>query len=128
IGIGGLFVPQALGVGYNVIAAELDGSIGLGLVAGILIVKTLIWALSLGSGTSGGILAPVFMIGGALGALESHIFPEVGPGFWALVALAGVVGGVMRSPFTGVIFAMELTGRFDALLPLVIGASAAYGV
>ncbi len=128
IGIGGLIVPQALGVGYNIIGAELDGKIGLGLVVGILVVKTLIWSLSLGSGTSGGVLAPMFMIGGALGALESHIFPSVGPGFWALIALAGVLGGVMRSPFTGVIFAMELTGRFDALLPLIIGASTAFAV
>jgi H+/Cl- antiporter ClcA len=128
IGIGGLIVPQALGVGYNIIGQELDGSIGLKLVVGILVVKTLIWSLSLGSGTSGGVLAPMFMIGGALGALEEHIFPHVGPGFWALVALAGVLGGVMRSPFTGVIFALELTHRFDALLPLVIGASTAFAV
>ncbi len=128
IGIGGLFVPQALGVGYDVIGAELDGSIGIGLVAGILVVKTLIWSLSLGSGTSGGVLAPMFMIGGALGALEAQIFPHVGPGFWALVALAGVLGGVMRSPITGVVFAAELTHRFDALLPLIIGATAAYAV
>ena len=92
IGLGGLIVPQALGVGYNVIGAELDGSIGLGLVVGILIVKTLIWSLSLGSGTSGGVLAPMFMIGGALGTLESHVFPNVGPGFWALIGLAGVLG------------------------------------
>jgi H+/Cl- antiporter ClcA/CBS domain-containing protein len=128
IGIGGLIVPQALGVGYNIIGAELDGTIGLKLVVGILIVKTLIWSLSLGSGTSGGVLAPMFMIGGALGALCQHIFPDVGPGFWALVALAGVLGGVMRSPFTGVIFALELTHRFDALLPLIIGASTAFAV
>ncbi|MFJ9366541.1 chloride channel protein [Nocardia sp. NPDC101769] len=126
IGVGGLFVPQALGVGYDVIGAELDGSIGLGLVVGILIVKTLIWSLSLGSGTSGGVLAPMFMIGGALGALEAHVFPAVGPGFWALIALAGVLGGVMRSPITGVMFAVELTHRFDALLPLIIGACTAY--
>ncbi|MVU76339.1 CBS domain-containing protein [Nocardia sp. ET3-3] len=128
IGVGGIFVPQALGVGYDVIGAELDGSIGLGLVVGILIVKTLIWSLSLGSGTSGGVLAPMFMIGGALGALEAHVFPAVGPGFWALIALAGVLGGVMRSPITGVVFAVELTHRFDALLPLIIGACTAYAV
>ncbi len=128
IGVGGLFVPQALGVGYDVIGAELDGSLGLGLVAGILVVKTLIWGLSLGSGTSGGVLAPVFMIGGALGTLEGHLFPAVGPGFWALIGLAGVLGGVMRSPFTGVIFALELTQRFDALLPLVIGCTTAFAV
>ena len=70
----------------------------------------------------------MFMIGGALGALESHLFPSVGPGFWALVALAGVLGGVMRSPLTGVIFALELTRRLDALLPLMIGASTAYAL
>ncbi|QIX28722.1 chloride channel protein [Nocardioides sp. JQ2195] len=128
IGIGGLIEPRALGVGYDVIAAELQGTIGLDLVIGILVVKTLIWSLSLGSGTSGGVLAPIFMIGGALGALEAQVFPDVGPGFWALVALAGVIGGVMRSPLTGVVFAIELTGRFDVVLPLLIGASAAFAV
>jgi H+/Cl- antiporter ClcA len=128
IGIGGLIVPQALGVGYNIIGAELNGTIGLHLVVGVLVVKTVIWSLSLGSGTSGGVLAPMFMIGGALGALAAHVFPSVGAGFWALVALAGVLGGVMRSPLTGVVFALELTHRFDALLPLVIGASTAFAV
>jgi H+/Cl- antiporter ClcA len=128
IGIGGLVVPQTLGVGYNIIDAELTGSIGLGLVAGILVVKTLIWSLSLGSGTSGGVLAPMFMIGGALGTVEGHLFVHVGVGFWPLVALAGVLGGVMRSPFTGVVFAIELTGRFDAMLPLIIGSAVAYAV
>jgi H+/Cl- antiporter ClcA len=128
IGLGGLVVPQALGVGYDVIGAELDGSIGLDLVVGILVVKTLIWSLSLGSGTSGGVLAPVFMIGGALGAVEAQVFPQVGPGFWALVALAGVLGGVMRSPVTGVVFALELTGRWDALLPVLVGSITAYAL
>ena len=128
IGIGGLFVPQALGVGYDVIGSELDGSISIGLVVGILIVKTLIWSLSLGSGTSGGVLAPMFMVGGALGTVEAHLFPSVAPGFWPLVGLAGVLGGVMRSPLTGVVFAVELTGRLDAVLPLLIAASAAYAV
>ncbi|MGZ4544057.1 MAG: chloride channel protein [Blastococcus sp.] len=128
IGIGGLIVPEALGVGYNIIGAELTGSIGLGLVGGILVVKTLIWSFSLGSGTSGGVLAPIFMIGGALGSLESHFFGHVGPGFWALIGLAGVIGGVMRSPFTGVVFAMELTHRYEAILPLIIGAVTAFAV
>jgi CBS domain-containing protein len=70
----------------------------------------------------------MFMVGGALGSLEAHLFPVVAPGFWPLVGLAGVLGGVMRSPLTGVVFAIELTGRLDALLPLLIGASAAYTV
>ncbi|HET8639099.1 MAG TPA: chloride channel protein [Solirubrobacterales bacterium] len=128
VGLGGLVVPQALGVGYNVIEAELNGTIALNLIIGILIVKTLIWSLSLGSGTSGGVLAPMLMIGGALGGLEASVFPAVGPGFWALVAMAGVLGGVMRSPLTGVAFALELTHRYEALLPLLIGATAAYVV
>jgi H+/Cl- antiporter ClcA len=128
IGIGGLIVPQALGVGYNVIEAELNGSIALHLIIGILIVKTLIWSLSLGSGTSGGVLAPMLMIGGALGGLEAQIFPHVADGFWPLVGLAGVLGGVMRSPLTGVVFALELTHRYEALLPLLIGATAAYAL
>jgi chloride channel protein, CIC family len=128
IGLGGLVVPQALGVGYNVIEAELNGSIALNLIVGILIVKTLIWSLSLGSGTSGGVLAPMLMIGGALGGLEAQVFPHVAAGFWPLVGLAGVLGGLMRSPLTGVIFALELTHRYEALLPLLIGATAAYAI
>jgi H+/Cl- antiporter ClcA len=128
IGIGGLIVPQALGVGYDVIEAELNGTIALNLIVGILIVKTLIWSLSLGSGTSGGVLAPMLMIGGALGGLQAEVFPHVAPGFWPLVALAGVLGGVMRSPLTGVVFALELTHRYEALLPLLIGATAAYAI
>jgi H+/Cl- antiporter ClcA len=128
IGLGGLVEPRALGVGYDVIDAELTGSIALGTVVGILVVKTLIWSLSLGSGTSGGVLAPMFMIGGALGTLEAHVFPSVGAGFWALIALAGVLGGVMRSPLTGVVFSLELTHQYAALLPLVIAATTAYAV
>ena len=128
VGVGGLIVPQALGVGYNVIEAELNGTIALNLIVGILIVKTLIWSLSLGSGTSGGVLAPMLMIGGALGGLEATVFPHVAAGFWPLVGLAGVLGGVMRSPLTGVVFALELTHRYQALLPLLIAATAAFAV
>ncbi len=128
IGLGGLIVPQALGVGYNVIEAELNGQIALNLVVGILIVKTLIWSLSLGSGTSGGVLAPLLMIGAALGALEAHFFPAVGAGFWPLVGLAAILAAAMRSPLTGVVFAVELTHRYEALLPLLIGAAAAYAI
>jgi CIC family chloride channel protein len=128
IGLGGLVEPRALGVGYDVIGELLRGQAPMSLIIGILIVKTLIWSLSLGSGTSGGVLAPVFMIGGALGALEAHAFPHVASGFWSLMGLAAVVGGVMRSPLTGIVFSMELTHEWSALLPLVISASSAYGV
>jgi CIC family chloride channel protein len=126
IGLGGLVEPRALGVGYDVIRELLRGQASLSLIIGILAVKSLIWSLSLGSGTSGGVLAPMFMIGGALGALGAHVLPAAPPGFWALMCLAGVLGGVMRAPFTGVVFAMELTHRWGAILPLLVTASAAY--
>ena len=128
IGLGGLIEPRALGVGYDVIHKLLRGQAAAGLIWGILIVKTLIWSLSLGSGTSGGVLAPTFMIGAALGALEAHVFPAVAPGFWPLLGLAAVVGGVMRAPFTGVVFTLELTHDWNALLPLLIAAATAYGL
>ncbi|TQF66504.1 chloride channel protein [Rhodococcus spelaei] len=128
IGIGGLIEPRVLGVGYDVIDELLTGKATLGLILGILVVKTLIWSLSLGSGTSGGVLAPIFMIGGALGALEGMIFPDVIPGFWAMLGLAAVVGGVMRSPLTGVVFTLELTHVWGAMLPLLIASTAAYAL
>ncbi len=126
IGVGGLFEPRALGVGYDVIGTLLAGHATLALIIGILIVKTLIWSLSLGSGTSGGVLAPVFMIGAALGSLLAYVFPPVAPGFWALMCLAAVLGGVMRSPLTGVVFAMELTHQWDAVMPLLVSATVAF--
>jgi H+/Cl- antiporter ClcA len=128
IGLGGLVEPRALGVGYDVIGDLLTGRAGLSLILGILVVKTLIWGLSLGSGTSGGVLAPVFMIGGALGALEGHLLPHVFPGFWAMAGLAAVVGGVMRSPLTGVVFTLELTHAWSVLLPMLIAAATAYAL
>ena len=126
IGAGGLIEPRALGVGYDVINALLTGQATMSLIVGILIVKTAIWSLSLGSGTSGGVLAPVFMIGGALGALVGQWFPVVFPGFWAILGLAAVVGGVMRSPLTGIVFTLELTHAWPALFPLIIASTTAY--
>ncbi|GAA1318890.1 chloride channel protein [Pseudonocardia xinjiangensis] len=126
IGIGGLIQPRALGVGYDVIDELLTGRATLTLIIGVLTVKALIWGLSLGSGTSGGVLAPIFMIGAAIGALEGHVFPTSAPGLWAVIGLAAVVGGVMRSPLTGVVFALELTRAWPALLPLLIASASAY--
>ena len=128
IGLGGLVEPRALGVGYDVIDALLTGHATLSLIVGILVVKTLIWSLSLGSGTSGGVLAPVFMIGGALGALVGQDLPTVFPGFWAILGLAAVVGGVMRSPLTGIVFTLELTHAWSAMLPMTIAAVTAFGL
>jgi CIC family chloride channel protein len=126
IGLGGLIEPRALGVGYDVIDQLLTGRAGLSLILGILVVKTLIWSLSLGSGTSGGVLAPVFMIGGALGALEGNLLPHVFPGFWAMAGLAAVLGGVMRSPLTGIVFTLELTHAWNDLTPLLVASVSAY--
>jgi CIC family chloride channel protein len=80
IGIGGLMVPQALGVGYETIEALIQGDVPGRLIVGILIVKWLIWSISLGSGTSGGVLAPLLMMGGALGGLEAMVLPDEGLG------------------------------------------------
>ncbi len=66
------------------------------------------------------------MIGAALGALEGTVLPGVTPGFWALVGLAGVLGGVMRSPLTGVVFPLELTHAWPLVLPLLLAATSAY--
>ncbi|WP_442911038.1 chloride channel protein [Kitasatospora sp. NBC_01266] len=128
IGLGGLIEPRALGVGYDVIDQLLTGRATTSLIIGILVVKTLIWSLSLGSGTSGGVLAPVFMIGGALGAWEGMFLPQVMPGFWAMTGLAAVVGGVMRSPLTGAIFTLELTHAWPTALPLLVASTTAYGL
>lgn len=128
IGIGGLIFPRALGVGYDVIAQLLAGDASLQLILGVLIVKVLIWAFSLGSGTSGGVLAPLLMMGCALGAALSHFLPNEGVGFWALIGMGAMLAGTMRVPFTSMVFALELTHDFNALLPLLLGTLAAYAV
>jgi CBS domain-containing protein len=89
-------------------------------------VKAAIWGLALGSGTSGGVLAPLLMIGGALGGVESMFFPNEGIGFWPLISMGAILGGTMRVPFTAVIFALELTHDFNAFLPLFIAVMVAY--
>src|SRR5208282_2550734 len=76
IGLGGLIFPQALGVGYDTIGALLQGNVTTHIILGVLFVKLFMWAVSLGSGTSGGVLAPLLMMGGALGALEGMFLPN----------------------------------------------------
>jgi len=131
VGLGGLVFPQALGVGYETIGALLQGEVPRNIILGILLVKSVIWAVSLGSGTSGGVLAPLLMMGGALGGLEAGWFrhaglPNLGVGFWPLVSLGAILAGTMRSPFTGVAFAIELTHDVNMLLPLLAASFAAY--
>jgi len=127
IGLGGLIFPQALGVGYDTIGALLQGDVPRNLILGILLVKSVIWAVSLGSGTSGGVLAPLLMMGGALGGLEAMFLPMEGAGFWPLVSMGAILGGTMRSPFTGVIFALELTHDINMMLPLLLAVTIAHG-
>ncbi|HUY77645.1 MAG TPA: chloride channel protein [Ktedonobacterales bacterium] len=126
VGVVGVFFPRALGVGYDSIGLELAGSFSLQLLVGLMIAKAVIWCIALGSGTSGGILAPILLVGGALGGLEGAIFPGHSLGLWALVGMAAALAGAARTPLTGVIFAVELTGAFNALLPLLIACVIAY--
>jgi chloride channel protein, CIC family len=126
IGLGGLIFPQALGVGYDTIGALLQGEVPRTVILGILLVKSAIWAISLGSGTSGGVLAPLLMMGGALGGIEAMFLPHEGTGFWPLVSMGAILGGTMRSPFTGVIFVLELTHDVNVLVPLLLAVTMAH--
>lgn len=126
IGLGGLVFPQALGVGYDTIGNLLQGNVTTKVILGVLLVKWFIWAVSLGSGTSGGVLAPLLMMGGALGGLEAMFLPNEGAGFWPLVSMGAILGGTMRSPFTSIIFAFELTHDANVFLPLLVGSVVAH--
>ena len=126
IGIGGWFFPEALGVGYDTIGALVQGDVAARMIVGILVVKATIWSVSLGSGTSGGVLAPLLMMGGALGGIESWVLPDLGAGFWPLTSMGAILGGTMRSPLTGVVFALELTHDVNMMLPLLVAVSMAH--
>ncbi|HZU09086.1 MAG TPA: chloride channel protein, partial [Pseudacidobacterium sp.] len=126
VGLGGLIFPQALGVGYDTIAVLLKGKVPLAIFAGVLLIKSAIWMISLGSGTSGGVLAPLLMMGAALGGIESNFLPDFGPGFWPLVSMGAILGGTMRSPFTGIVFAIELTHDLNMLTPLLVACFLAH--
>ena len=126
IGLGGLIFPQALGVGYDTIGSLLQGSVTTKVILGVLLVKWFIWAVSLGSGTSGGVLAPLLMMGGALGGIEALVLPNVGAGFWPLISMGAILAGTMRSPLTGIVFAFELTHDANVFLPLLVAGMMAH--
>lgn len=128
VGLGGLVFPQALGVGYDVIGLLLKGNVAVPILAGVLVVKMTIWVIALGSGTSGGVVAPVLMTGAALGGLEALVLPHLGSGFWELASMGATLAATMGCPFTGVVFALELTHDFNMLLPLLLTCFIAYGV
>jgi len=126
IGVGGLIFPRALGTGYDVIASLIGGEHTWALILGVLVVKSVIWSFSLGSGTSGGILAPLLMIGGALGALLAPGLPPLETGAWALVGMAAVLSGAIGCPLTATALAMELTHNYSLILPLLMASIAAH--
>jgi chloride channel protein, CIC family len=128
IGVGGIIEPRALGVGYNSIDSMLLVQLGVVVVLTLLLVKATIWAISLGSGTSGGVVAPLLIMGGSLGGLLALVLPGGSGGLFVLVGMGAMLGGVMRCPFTGVVFSVELTHDVNAVFPLLVAALIADGV
>ncbi|MEO7107271.1 MAG: chloride channel protein, partial [Rhodoferax sp.] len=127
VGIGGYFEPRALGVGYDVIRDLLENRLAVNVVLALILCKAFMWVVALGSGTSGGVLAPLLMMGAALGVLVGPLLPGNDPGLWPLVFMAATLGGMMRAPIMAIMFALELTQDVNALLPLLIGSAVAYG-
>lgn len=127
VGIGGWLEPRALGVGYDVIADLLNHRIVASAAFSLLVIKAIIWVIALGSGTSGGVLAPLLMLGAGLGTAVSILFPGSDPLLWPLVCMASVLAGVLGAPLTAAMFALGLTGDFNALLPLLLATGVSYG-
>ena len=128
VGIGGWLDPRVLGVGYDAIHALLKGELFGAMVIGLLIGKAVVWSISLGSGTSGGVLAPLLIIGGALGAVEGRFISLGDPGLWAMISMAAMMGGTMRSPLTAMIFTLELTHDLNLLPGLLVSCIAAHAL
>jgi H+/Cl- antiporter ClcA len=128
IGLGGFFFPRGLGVGYDNIAELLRGNAPVALLLGLLIAKSLMWAFSLSSGTSGGVLAPLLMIGAALGELVARLahMPIETQALWALMGMGAMLAGALGVPLTAILFSLELTHALPALLPLALACTASY--
>ena len=127
VGIGGYFEPRALGVGYDVIGDLLANHLAVSIVVALVLTKAVIWVIALGSGTSGGVLAPLLMMGAGLGAVLAPVMPGGDPAVWPLIFMAAVLGGMMRAPIMSVLFAFELTHDANALLPLLTASAVSYG-
>jgi len=128
IGLGGFFFPRGLGVGYDNIAELLRGNAPIALLLGIVIAKSLMWAFSLSSGTSGGALAPLLMIGAAIGETLAHLahLPGETQVLWALLGMGAMLSGALGVPLTAILFSLELTHALPALLPLTLACIASY--
>jgi chloride channel protein, CIC family len=127
IGIGGLFYPRALGVGYDVIRDLLNGRLVGAFVLGLLVTKALIWAVALGSGNSGGVLAPLLLMGGALGVVGAPLVSG-DPGVAAALGMGAMMAGTMGAPFTAIAFVAEVTHDINLLPGLLIACVAADAV
>jgi H+/Cl- antiporter ClcA len=125
VGLGGLIEPRALGVGYDTLGDLLNGRLVGSAAIGLLLVKAVIWAVALGSGTSGGVLAPLLLMGGALGVLQAGGLHLADPGLWATIGMGAMMGGTMRSPFTAIAFVLELTHDVNVLPALLVACIAA---
>lgn len=134
VGVVGYFAPYTLGVGYNNISSLLSGTLSIQLVLGLCLLKFLSWCISLGSGTSGGTLAPLLTIGGAFGVLlgiaVQKIFPasEINLPTCALIGMAAMFAGASRALLTSIVFAFETTMQAHGILPLLGACVAAYFV
>lgn len=134
VGVVGYFAPLTMGVGYSNISLLLSGNVPLHLLFTLCVLKFISWSVALGSGTSGGTLAPLFTIGGSMGALLAllavHLFPHlhISIAMAALVGMAAMFAGASRALLTAIVFALETTGQFHGLLPLLGGCTAAYFV
>lgn len=134
LGLIGYFVPKTLGSGYGVIAEILNNKLTLGLLIAILFCKPLAILIALGSRTSGGTLAPMFMTGAALGGVFAYAVNALLPGAalspaaCAILAMAAFFGAAARAPFAFIIFAFEMTRTYDAILPLMLVVVVAHGV
>jgi chloride channel protein, CIC family len=132
VGLVGLVAPRTLGVGYDNIEDFLAGRSALGVVAALCAWKFVSWTIALGSGTSGGTLAPLFTMGGGLGAVLGTglalLFPAAGidPRIAALVGMAAMFAGASRAALASVVFAFETTRQPIGLLPLLGGCTASY--
>lgn len=127
VGVGGYFEPRALGVGYDVIGDLLHNHLAVSVVVGLILVKAIIWVIALGSGTSGGVLAPLLMMGAAMGTIMGPYLPGGEPLLWPLIFMAATLGGMMRAPIMATVFALELTHDANVLLPLLMASAVAYG-
>jgi hypothetical protein len=128
IGVGGFFFPRGLGVGYDNIAELLRGNAPIALLLGLLVAKSLMWAFSLSSGTSGGVLAPLLMVGAALGESVARLthMPGETQALWALMGMGAMLSGALGVPLTAILFSLELTHALPALLPLTLACMASY--